>query len=540
MDLPTITRQHAARDRGCVQPRHPGGRAGSRRPAADGARRRRRPRRVTGDGVGGVAGAASYRPGRVARPRRHLRPRHPDARGCRRGSAASSAPVPTGCGSTSPAAPPTRPCCPTSGPALHRVSQRAGVLAYQEEPVLPELREVLAATWPYQTEAITVVDGATDGVTRMLEQVVSYGDRVVLESPGFPPFFDLVEALGAEVVPVALDDVGRHARLAAPGARRAAGRRRAAAARAQPDGRLDHRRAGRAAGAGAAPAARRRCRGSSRTTTRPASRSSPDVTPRRPGCRTGWCTCGRYSKSHGPDLRIAALGGPSSIVDRIVARRMLGPGVDLADGADHPARPARPRRSRSTRWREARRQYMARQRTLVAELGRRWACTSRCPTGSTCGCRCATSAPPCCTCRRPDPGRRRRAVPRVRRGDVRAGDVRAGVARRRGRGCRGAGRSGRGGLNPQTEPIGGTGRRTFMRPADRRRPFLLLLSLVAFVLVVAACASSGVTPTRGETGTTRGSRTAAVEDAPVPADGLQARRPRRVGQPLDGRLGIRR
>jgi DNA-binding transcriptional MocR family regulator len=33
-----------------------------------------------------------------------------------------------------------------------------------------------------------------------------------------------------------------------------------------------------------------------------------------------------YSKSHGPDLRIAALGGPSALVDRIVARRMLGPG----------------------------------------------------------------------------------------------------------------------------------------------------------------------------------------------------------------------
>jgi DNA-binding transcriptional MocR family regulator len=33
-----------------------------------------------------------------------------------------------------------------------------------------------------------------------------------------------------------------------------------------------------------------------------------------------------FSKSHGPDLRIAALGGPASVVDRLVARRMLGPG----------------------------------------------------------------------------------------------------------------------------------------------------------------------------------------------------------------------
>ena len=53
-----------------------------------------------------------------------------------------------------------------------------------------------------------MVDGATDGIARTLEQVVSYGDRVVLESPGFPPFFDLVEALGAEAVPVELDGSG--------------------------------------------------------------------------------------------------------------------------------------------------------------------------------------------------------------------------------------------------------------------------------------------------------------------------------------------
>lgn len=33
-----------------------------------------------------------------------------------------------------------------------------------------------------------------------------------------------------------------------------------------------------------------------------------------------------FSKSHGPDLRIAALGGPAHVVERIVARRMLGPG----------------------------------------------------------------------------------------------------------------------------------------------------------------------------------------------------------------------
>ena len=37
---------------------------------------------------------------------------------------------------------------------------------------------------------------------------VHLGDRVALESPGFPPFYDLVESLGAEIVPLEIDDSG--------------------------------------------------------------------------------------------------------------------------------------------------------------------------------------------------------------------------------------------------------------------------------------------------------------------------------------------
>ena len=35
-----------------------------------------------------------------------------------------------------------------------------------------------------------------------------FGDRVVVESPGFPPFLDLLDVLGAEAVPVRLDEQG--------------------------------------------------------------------------------------------------------------------------------------------------------------------------------------------------------------------------------------------------------------------------------------------------------------------------------------------
>ncbi|MEZ0577614.1 PLP-dependent aminotransferase family protein [Nocardioides sp. MH1] len=254
---------------------------------------------------------------------------------------------------------------PDLGPALHRVSQRAGTLAYQEEPVLPALHDVLVASWPYDVEAITVVDGATDGIMRTLEQVVSYGDRVVLESPGFPPFFDLVESLGAEVVPVALDGAG-----ITPGSLRGALDAAPVAVVLQPRAHnptgvaMTVERAGQLARvlarhAAAVPWLIEDDHSSGIS-------GAPDVS-------LGTWLPDRvvhlrsYSKSHGPDLRIAALGGPAALVDRIVARRMLGPAWtsrmlqtilhDLLTSSHSLDEVG-----------DARRQYLARQRTLVGAL----------------------------------------------------------------------------------------------------------------------------------------------------------------------------
>ena len=97
---------------------------------------------------------------------------------------------------------------PALGPALSRVSARAETGSYQAEPVIPALATVLADSWPSPAESIMVVDGALDAISRTLEQLVRFGDRVVVESPGFPPFLDLLDVLGAEAVPVRLDAHG--------------------------------------------------------------------------------------------------------------------------------------------------------------------------------------------------------------------------------------------------------------------------------------------------------------------------------------------
>ncbi len=251
---------------------------------------------------------------------------------------------------------------PALGPALSRVSSRAETGSYQAEPVIPGLASVLVDSWPSGAESIMVVDGALDAISRTLEQLVRFGDRVVVESPGFPPFLDLLDVLGAEAVPVRLDEHG-----VLPDSLARALVRRPVAVLLQP-------RAQNPTGASMtlerAEALARVIRSASDVDELVVIEDDHSGLISTAGDVTlGGALPGRvvhvrsFSKSHGPDLRIAALGGPRELVDHIASRRMLGPGwtsrmlqtilLDLlTDGGSIDAVA------------EARRQYYTRQRAL--------------------------------------------------------------------------------------------------------------------------------------------------------------------------------
>ncbi|MBU4336321.1 MAG: aminotransferase class I/II-fold pyridoxal phosphate-dependent enzyme [Actinobacteria bacterium] len=205
---------------------------------------------------------------------------------------------------------------------LARVAGHDLTGSYVETPVLPRLERHLRDTWPGPVEAVTVVDGAFDAMSRSLEAVVRYGDRVLVEDPCFPPLLDLLDALGAEPVPVPLDDQGPD-----PAAL-------AAALDTSPVALVLQPRAHNPTGLSLSDT---RARELGHLLER-----APDlvvVEDDHSGdvATAEDVTLGRhlpgrvlhirsFSKSHGPDLRIAALGGPARLLDRIVARRMLGPG----------------------------------------------------------------------------------------------------------------------------------------------------------------------------------------------------------------------
>ncbi len=91
---------------------------------------------------------------------------------------------------------------------LASVARNSLTTSYLDDPVFPPLGAQLHSTWPFAPEALTVVDGCMDALDRLASSMVRLGDRVAVENPTFPPLLDLLEQLGAEIVPLALDDQG--------------------------------------------------------------------------------------------------------------------------------------------------------------------------------------------------------------------------------------------------------------------------------------------------------------------------------------------
>ncbi|MEG3614981.1 aminotransferase class I/II-fold pyridoxal phosphate-dependent enzyme [Isoptericola haloaureus] len=258
---------------------------------------------------------------------------------------------------------------PRLGAALRRAAAddpAADTGSYLDAPLLPDLETLQRETWPFLPQRVTVVDGALDAIERTLEQVAGFGDRVAVEDPGFPPVFDVLDQLGLERVPLALDGHGVRPESLAQALRRGV-RAVVLQPRAQnPTGRsLTSTRA--------------------RELARLLRAHGPDVVVLEDD-HSGLIASARdvslgsylpdrvvhvrsYSKSHGPDLRIATVGGPATVLDPLVARRMLGPGwtsrllqrvlADLLTDSDAIAAVE-----------HARRMYFARQRGFVAALER--------------------------------------------------------------------------------------------------------------------------------------------------------------------------
>jgi DNA-binding transcriptional MocR family regulator len=211
---------------------------------------------------------------------------------------------------------------PDLGPAVSRVGKQSLTSSYLDHPVLPALEEELVRSWPFEPEAVTVVDGAMDALDRIAQVVLRLGDRVVVEHPGFPPLLDLLDQLGCVVVPADVDEDG----LTVAGLRDALRHGEVRAVFLQP-------RAQNPAGARlTARRATELAEALSGTATIVIEDDHANDISWSPLVSLGANLADRtvhvrsYSKSHGPDLRLAAVGGAGDVVTAVANRRLLGPG----------------------------------------------------------------------------------------------------------------------------------------------------------------------------------------------------------------------
>jgi DNA-binding transcriptional MocR family regulator len=205
-------------------------------------------------------------------------------------------------------------------PALHGLSPAPS--SYLDEPVLPALGALLRERWPYPAERLAIFDGAMDAVDHVATALLRLGDLALVENPCFPPLIDLLETLGVRVVGVATDACGM-----LPDRLATALARRPAAVFLQP-------RALNPTGASWSP---------SRAASLAAVLSQHPSVYVVEDDSAGDLASGpllslgthlprqtvhvrSFSKSHGPDLRLAAVSGPATVLDPIQERRLLGQG----------------------------------------------------------------------------------------------------------------------------------------------------------------------------------------------------------------------
>lgn len=197
---------------------------------------------------------------------------------------------------------------------------------YADPPVFEPLVDVLAEVLEPELglgrgRALTIVDGALEAIDRLLDTLPSSTRSVAVEDPSFPALFDLVEAHGFAVVRIPLDAEGPDPTAVARAA-------------AQPDlGALIFQpRAHNPTGIALTP--QRRNELALALTRRPdvlvieddhsgllARAPLATLTTAHPRC----ATVVSFSKSHGPDLRLAAVIGDADRIANVEQARSLGP-----------------------------------------------------------------------------------------------------------------------------------------------------------------------------------------------------------------------
>jgi DNA-binding transcriptional MocR family regulator len=194
---------------------------------------------------------------------------------------------------------------------------------YQIESILPELEDVVRETWipALSPSRLTMVHGAYAGVDGILSAMLRAGDRVLVEDPSVPGVVDLVEMHGGVAISVSVDDEG-----VTPASLTNALLTRPAVLLLQPRGQNP---------TGASMTWRRAEELAALLRPTKVLVIEDDhcgaVSCEPPTSLARWLPgqvvrLQSFSKSHGPDLRLAAIGGPRDIMHKVELQRRFAGG----------------------------------------------------------------------------------------------------------------------------------------------------------------------------------------------------------------------
>jgi len=80
--------------------------------------------------------------------------------------------------------------------------------SYARSRIVPELRDAIAGDWPYEPEAFLAINGGYNGVYTTLRALVRPGSVVAVEHPTAMRLLDILEDLGVKIVPILSDREG--------------------------------------------------------------------------------------------------------------------------------------------------------------------------------------------------------------------------------------------------------------------------------------------------------------------------------------------
>lgn len=97
---------------------------------------------------------------------------------------------------------------PDLQPALQAALRSPQLNSYVREAISAPLLAAIQPRWPYAAQAFLATDGGFDAMNLVVQTLVSPGDRVVIEDPTATRLLDMLDNVGAEILPLACDDEG--------------------------------------------------------------------------------------------------------------------------------------------------------------------------------------------------------------------------------------------------------------------------------------------------------------------------------------------